>query len=377
MTLEIDRRGFLQGSAATVGVALAGTALHSDHADAQAAARIAVPTVDRLAIRVVSDSSHDIFISGEAPKDVGVARVRGLPPPRAQQTLSGEWGLSLLLESHKGGERRGHLLDFGYTPEVLNHNLEMLDINPARIDGLILSHGHLDHFGGLIGFLKKHRGKMPADLTLYAGGEDNFCMRHRRTAKPGVYDEWGAVDRRELAAQRVKTVLVEQPAVIGGHIFTTGAIPRRSIEKVLPNTMVEFTVRADGLGCNASHFAPAELQGKIVADEHHHEHATCFNVKDRGLVVISSCGHAGIVNSVLRAQEVSGIRKVHAVMGGFHLAPAPKPYLDQVMAELKKLDIDYVIPMHCSGMNFVNAATALMPEKLILCSTGSQFTFGA
>jgi len=377
MTHKIDRRRFLQGSAATVGIALAGTALHGHRAHAQAAARIAVPTLDRLAIRVVLDSSHDIFISGEAPNNVGVERTRLLPPPRVKKTLGGEWGLALHLQSQKGSEQRNHLLDFGYTPEILNNNLEILDVDPARIDGLILSHGHLDHFGGLIGFLQKHRGKMPADLTLYTGGEDNFCVRHSRTAKPGVFNEGGALDRREIAAQKVKTVLAEQPAVIGGHIFTTGAIPRRSIEKVLPNTMVELAVRADGLGCNASHFTPAELQGKIVPDEHYHEHATCFNVKDRGLVVISSCGHAGIVNSVLRAQEVSGIGKVHAVMGGFHLAPAPKPYLAQVVAELKKLDIDYVIPMHCSGTNFVNALTEHMPEKLILSSTGSRFTFGA
>jgi 7,8-dihydropterin-6-yl-methyl-4-(beta-D-ribofuranosyl)aminobenzene 5'-phosphate synthase len=376
MTHEIDRRGFLQGSAATVGIALAGTALSGHRAHAQSAARIEVPTVDRLTIRVVSDSSHDIFISGAAPKNVGVERVRGLPPPRSKRTLHSDWGLSLLLESSKGGEQRTHMLDFGGSPEVLNHNVEMLDVDPAKVNGLIVSHGHQDHFGGLVGFLQKHRTKMPADLTLYSGGEDNFCMRHTRTAKPGVYNEWGALDRRELAAQKVKTVLAEKPVVIGGHAFTTGIIPRRSVEKVLPNTMVELAVRADGLGCNASHFAPAELQGKIVPDEHYHEHATCFNVKDRGLIVISSCGHAGIVNSILRAQEISGVSKVHALVGGFHLAPAQKAYLAQVMAELKKLDIDYLIPMHCSGTNFINAVTEQMPEKLILSSTGSRYTFG-
>ncbi|MBM3581685.1 MAG: MBL fold metallo-hydrolase [Alphaproteobacteria bacterium] len=376
MTNEIDRRGFLQGTAATVGVAFAGTVLHDSRAHAQAA-RIAVPTVDRLSIRVVSDSSHDIFISGESPKDVKVERVRGLPPPRAKRTLHNDWGLSLLLESTKDGDQRTHMLDFGGSPEVLNHNVDMLDLDPSKIGGLIVSHGHYDHFGGLVGFLQKHRARMPADLTLYTGGEDNFCMRHTRTPKPGVFNEWGALDRREVAAQKVKLALAENPAVIGGHVFTTGAIPRRSVEKVLPNTMVELAVRADGLGCNASHFAPAELQGKIVADEHYHEHATCFNVKNRGLVVISSCGHAGVVNSILRAREVSGIDKVHALVGGFHLAPAPKPYLDQVMAELKKLDVDYMIPMHCSGTNFINAVAAQMPEKLILSSTGSRFTFGA
>lgn len=377
MSHEFDRRGFLQGSAATVGVALAGTALHGDHTGAQAAVPIQVPTVDRLSVRVVSDGSHDLFISGEAPKDVKVERVRILPPPRAKMTLKSDWGLSLLLESKKGGEQRTHMLDFGGSAEVLNNNIEMLDIDPAKINGLIVSHGHQDHFGGLIGMLNKHRAKMSPDLTLYSGGEENFCMRHTRTAKPGVYNEWGALDRRELATHKVKVVLAEQPVVIGGHAFTTGAIPRRSIEKVLPNTMVEFAMRADGLGCNAAHFTTAELQGKIVPDEHVHEHATCFNVKDRGLVVISSCGHVGIVNSIARAQEVSGVKKVHALMGGFHLAPAPKPYLDQVMAELKKIDVDYLFPMHCSGNNFINAAAALMPERLVLCTTGSQFTFGA
>ena len=77
-----------------------------------------------------------------------------------------------------------------------------------------------------------------------------------------------------------------------------------------------------------------------MPDEHIHEHATCFNVKDKGLVVISSCGHVGIVNSVRQAQEVSGIQKVHAIVGGFHLGPAPPDYLKQVVAEIKELEPD-------------------------------------
>jgi 7,8-dihydropterin-6-yl-methyl-4-(beta-D-ribofuranosyl)aminobenzene 5'-phosphate synthase len=85
-------------------------------------------------------------------------------------------------------------------------------------------------------------------------------------------------------------VLAETPAVIAGHAFTTGQIKRRTIERVTGGARVEYAMR-DGLGCNASHFAPADQLGKIVDDQHYHEHATCFNVKDRGLVVLSSCGH--------------------------------------------------------------------------------------
>ena len=69
-----------------------------------------------------------------------------------------------------------------------------------------------------------------------------------------------------------------------------------------------------------------------MPDQHWHEHATCFQVGDRGLVVITSCGHGGIINTVRRAQEITGIEKIHALCGGFHLAPAPQPYLDQIMA---------------------------------------------
>jgi 7,8-dihydropterin-6-yl-methyl-4-(beta-D-ribofuranosyl)aminobenzene 5'-phosphate synthase len=170
-------------------------------------------------------------------------------------------------------------------------------------------------------------------------------------------------------------VLAENPVVVG-HAFTTGKIKRSSKERVLPNTQVELAMK-DGLGCNASHYAPAELQGKIVPDEHLHEHATCFNIKDRGLVVISSCGHVGIVNSARQAQEVSGVQKVHAIVGGFHLGPAPADYLNQVIGEIKALNPDVIIPMHCSGENFINAVRANMPDKLLVSYNGARVTFGA
>jgi 7,8-dihydropterin-6-yl-methyl-4-(beta-D-ribofuranosyl)aminobenzene 5'-phosphate synthase len=119
------------------------------------------------------------------------------------------------------------------------------------------------------------------------------------------------------------------------------------------------------------------MAGKPVPDQHWHEHATCFQVGDRGLVVITSCGHGGIINTIQRAQDITGVEKIHALVGGFHLAPAPPEYLDAVMDDLKKLPIDHLIPMHCSGNNFLEAAKREMPEKLILCTTGSRFTFTA
>jgi 7,8-dihydropterin-6-yl-methyl-4-(beta-D-ribofuranosyl)aminobenzene 5'-phosphate synthase len=159
-------------------------------------------------------------------------------------------------------------------------------------------------------------------------------------------------------------------------VFTTGKIKRSGIERVLPNGFVDY-VSKESAGCDYGHYTAAELQGKMVPDEHVHEHATCFNIRGKGLVVISSCGHAGIVNSVRQAQEVSRIRKVHAIVGGFHLGPAPPDYLKQVVAEMKNLEPDVLIPMHCSGLNFTLEAQAQMPGSVIMTSTGSRLTFSA
>ena len=370
MSDAINRREFLKTTVAFAGVAAAGSFSCSKLASAAA---IQPSAVDKLTVNVLIDSIHDLFFK---PSRVhGVSIQPGSRATDFRRTLHNQWGLSLFLESQRGSEHRNLMLDYGYSPDALLNNIDILKVDPGKATALILSHGHFDHYGGLIGFLDRYRNMLPADVKLYVGGEDNFCHRVLPSGN-GQFTDFGTLDRRELAKRQVTTVLAEAPTVIEGHAFTTGRIARTSIEKVLPNTFVERKME-DGLGCNASHFTAAELQGKIVPDEHVHEHATCFSLKDKGLVVISSCGHVGIVNSVRQAQEVSGVRKIHAIVGGFHLGPAPKDYLDTVVAEIKKLEPDVVIPMHCSGNNFIQAMREQMPDNLIVTTTGSQIVFGA
>ena len=367
MSLAMNRRSFVLGSAALAAqFALPGVSL------AQLLKGGALPTVDSLKVRVLTDSSYDTPRAGSS-KWVKVTRTPFTSTSDFRKTLHNEWGLALALESRIGTDTRNLLLDYGYTTNALLNNMEIMGFDSTKVQGLILSHGHFDHYGGLLGWLQKNRASLPADLTLYAGGEDNFCAR-KAARGSGQFAEGGVLDRRELAALKVRVVLCPEPTVIGGHAFTTGTIPSRSFERILPNTFVEYA-RRDGLGCEIP-AAAAKAGGKPVPDEHINEHATCFNLKDRGLVVISSCGHRGIVNSTLQAMEVSGVKKVHAVLGGFHLFPADDEYLRRTVAELKTLNPDVLIPFHCSGPNLITVLRNEMADKLVTSTTGTEFTFG-
>ena len=114
-----------------------------------------------------------------------------------------------------------------------------------------------------------------------------------------------------------------------------------------------------------------------MPDDFQHEQATVFVVKGKGLVVLTSCGHRGVVNSVRTAQKVTGVDKVHAVLGGFHLAPHTADYQRQTAEALKALSPDWLIPMHCSGESFIAIAQQVLGDKVIRSSTGTRFVFGS
>jgi 7,8-dihydropterin-6-yl-methyl-4-(beta-D-ribofuranosyl)aminobenzene 5'-phosphate synthase len=333
-----------------------------------------VPEVDRVSIRVVIDSYQFAVAAGKKIGSVDVQHFGwGLsadkPPGR---TLVSEFGLSLHAQSQRGSETRNLLIDFGFTGEALNNNLDVLGIDPAVLDALVLSHGHYDHFGGVVGFLREAKSKLKLKLPLYIGGEECFCARE--WVGPPVSGNFGVLDRRALEQADLTVTYAERPSLVGDHAFTTGQIGLRSFERVLsPSTMkIGF---GDGVGCYPRKLPQEEQAKAIIPDQFQHELATAFNVKGRGLVILTACSHRGVINTVEQAQAASGVTKVHAVIGGFHLAPYPEDYVRQTITALKEIDVDYVVPLHCSGEVFYELAKAEMPAKLLRSYTGTRLVF--
>ena len=333
-----------------------------------------VPEVDHVSVRVVIDSYQFAVAAGKKIGSIDVQHFGwGLsadkPPGR---TLVSEFGLSLHAKSQRGSETRNLLMDFGFTAAALNNNLDLLNIDPASLDALVLSHGHYDHFGGLVGWLREHNDRLKTKLPLYIGGEECFCARE--WVGPPVSGNFGALDRQALERANLAVTYAEGPSLVADHAFTTGQIDLRSFEKVLSPSLMKIGF-GDGIGCYPRKLPQEEQTKSIIPDQFQHELATAFNVKGRGLVILTACSHRGVVNTIKQAQAASGVTKIHAVIGGFHLAPYPEDYVRQTITALKEMDVDYVIPLHCSGEVFYELAKAEIPTKLLRSYTGTRFAF--
>jgi 7,8-dihydropterin-6-yl-methyl-4-(beta-D-ribofuranosyl)aminobenzene 5'-phosphate synthase len=333
-----------------------------------------VPEVDRVSVLVVTDGYQLAVVAGKRTGSVDVQHFGwGLsadkPPDR---TLISEFGLSMHAQSTRGGETRNLLMDFGFTAGALNNNLDLLGVDPTELNALVLSHGHYDHFGGLVGFLRANSGRLKPKLPLYIGGEECFCARE--WVGPPVSGNFGVLDRQALEQNDLTVTFAERPSLVADHAFTTGQIGLNSFEQVLsPSTMkIGF---GDGVGCFPRKLTQDEQTKPIIPDRFQHELATAFNLKGRGLVILTACSHRGVINTIKQAQAASGIGKVHAVIGGFHLAPYPDDYVLQTIAALKEIDVDHVISLHCSGEAFYELAKAEMPHKLLRSYTGTRFVF--
>jgi 7,8-dihydropterin-6-yl-methyl-4-(beta-D-ribofuranosyl)aminobenzene 5'-phosphate synthase len=309
-------------------------------------AEVVLRQADTVSVTVVTDNSLDLFLM----QDRGVMHRQGIWPLKPLA----EHGLSVLIEVRAGTQEHVVLMDASMSAKALLHNFEVFDLDGHRIESVILSHGHMDHTGGLMGFLNEYPRQR--DLVVHPQA---FSLRRFNIPGQGPGEPMPCLDDKVLGGCGVTIRYSRRAATWHSDlVLTLGEIERiTAFEKGFP-------------------WAEVEEDGVWSADTFDDDQAVVLRVAD-GLIVISGCAHSGIVNTVKYAQKVTGIDTVHAVLGGFHLTgPLFEPIIDDTVQAIKAIGPDWIVPMHCTGWKAIHSFAEAMGDRFLLNSVGTRYEFG-
>jgi 7,8-dihydropterin-6-yl-methyl-4-(beta-D-ribofuranosyl)aminobenzene 5'-phosphate synthase len=324
--------------------------------------RIALTPVDGVHVTTLVDNSSDMLLPDEGlVRRWGPAGSAGPLPivpselttdGKTVDTLRAEHGFSALVEVHVGGGSRRVLFDAGVTPDGLIANLDRLALSPDTFEAIVLSHGHFDHIMGLEG-LAQRLGSRNLPVLLHP----DFWTR-RRIAIPGREFELPVPSRGAIEGVGFTVIEDRRPSfLLDGCLLVTGEVDRTTaFETGFP---IHQAWR-DG------DWHPDPLV--------HDDQAAVLHVRDKGLVVLSGCGHAGIVNIVRHAKRLTGVDRVYAVLGGFHLTGALfESIIPQTVAALSAESPQVVVPAHCTGWKAQLALASGLPDAFTPNAVGSRF----
>jgi 7,8-dihydropterin-6-yl-methyl-4-(beta-D-ribofuranosyl)aminobenzene 5'-phosphate synthase len=255
-----------------------------------------------------------------------------------------EWGLSIMVEVD--GLRI--LADTGLSFSAV-HNAQLMGVDLSTIDRIVLSHGHVDHTGGLREVLKI-RGEVEV-----IAHPDIWAPKYVKHENGKLEYAGIPFTREELESCGAQFNLAKEPVHISEHAMTTGEIPMVSgYEEIDDNILV----KEDGA-----------LQPDPMADD-----LALVIDTDFGLVVILGCAHHGIVNTIRRAQSLTGKEPVYAVIGGTHLVQASKERIKRTIADLKEIGIQKLGVSHCTGFTASVRLAQEFEDTFFLNNAGSQLT---
>jgi 7,8-dihydropterin-6-yl-methyl-4-(beta-D-ribofuranosyl)aminobenzene 5'-phosphate synthase len=271
----------------------------------------------------------------------------------------GEHGFSALVDVElAGGDWHRMLFDAGISPDGMVSNMGRLGLAPDSIEVVVCSHGHFDHTTGLDGLARALGGHANLPVLIHP----EFWSK-RRIALPGREPFDMPVTSRG-ALQDVGFEIIERPEpsfLFGASVLITGEVARTTdFEKGMA---VHQALR------NGS-WQPDPL---ILDDQ-----ALVVHLRDRGLVVLTGCGHADIVNTVRYARALTGVEHVHAVLGGFHLTGKVfEPIIGPTVDGLAALAPEVVLPAHCTGWQAMHQLANQLPNAFIPNSIGTRLELTA
>ena len=310
--------------------------------------------VEKVEILTLQDNYVDVaaFDSTEI-----VQRAMPVKDMEIKNSILAEHGFSAIVTIYADDAPRSILFDFGFSEHGAAYNADALEVDLKAVEAMVLSHGHMDHFGGLEQFAERV-GKNGIELVLHP-----TAFRTSRYVK--ISEEFKiklpSLTRQKIEKAGISIVESKEPRMLlyDGLLFL-GEIPKQTdFEKGFPKMHYEED--------KEEKWDPIEEDTAIV-----------INVKRKGLVILSGCAHSGIINMVEYARQVTGVDSVFVVMGGFHLTGADfEPIIEPTTEALKSLNPQYIVPTHCTGRKAVMHIESQMPDKFLLNISGTKMIFAA
>ncbi|ONH28816.1 MBL fold metallo-hydrolase [Pseudofrankia asymbiotica] len=324
---------------------------------------VSLAPVDEVVITTLMDNTFDGLLAGDdrvRRSRLGVGLV-GAPQFEDGLTTAGlraEHGFSALVRVRRGETVTTLLFDTGVSPDGMVSNAERLGIDLGEVQGVVLSHGHFDHAGGLAG-LAGRRGVRGLPMTVHP-----LVWTRRRLAPPGLDPSaLPTLSRHACESEGFEVIERRSPSLlVDGSVLITGEVDRTTdFERGMPPAHQAW----DGAGWR---------HDPLVLDDQ----ALVVHVRDKGLVVLTGCGHAGVVNIARHALRLTGVERLHALIGGLHLSgPAFEPIIAPTVSALTEMTPDLVVSAHCSGWRAQQALATALPEAWVPSSSGTSFHLAA
>jgi 7,8-dihydropterin-6-yl-methyl-4-(beta-D-ribofuranosyl)aminobenzene 5'-phosphate synthase len=261
-----------------------------------------------------------------------------------QPNLVAKHGLSVLIETASADSKSRILMDTGPAPDVALHNANMMKLDIRSLNAIVISHGHYDHTGGLIQILK-NIGRP----TLVVAHPLAFAPKF--SYKPNLRFIGTEFDPESVRDAGGVCLIARNAVPIATGVMASGEIPRETdFEKV-----EGFWTTSEG----------QFLQDMITDDQ-----SVVINVREKGLVIISGCAHAGIINTVRNAEKMAGTHEIYAIIGGFHLADANGKRIEATLHHLLRIQPKRLYPCHCTGSRAMNRFVESFGERVTPVRTG-------
>ena len=294
-----------------------------------------------MTVEILVDNFFDIF----EPSRPGI--VERVVPGHLKQPLVAAHGLAYFITLERNGRTTRILMDAANSPLPLFNNLKALEHHVEEIDALFLSHGHPDHYGGLVSFL----GLRAPGLPVYIH-KDSYLPKLLLTPR-GRIGPW-TLPREHLESAGAQLHENVGPELILDQVLLTGTVEATTpYETPLPGPK-------------------RVVDGKEEADQFSDEQALVAHVEGRGLVILGGCSHPGIVNMVKYAQKLTGIKKVAAIIAGLHLTAGGDPLIKQTIQGLKEIEPELIIAGHCTGFKALTQLALAFPDNFMVSCVGTK-----